>query len=469
LLWEQLQSAQGIGVPQMLESESIAEKRAKKADLAANYQEQLAFFKPAYPEMVKLQAQMDELDRQIGEEISLIRASVEAEYKTAVAEEQSLTERLDALKEEFTDFRNRNIQYTILQREVDTNRTLYDGLLQRYKEIGVAGGVGTNNVAVVDRAEVPGGPFTPNLRRNLMMSLMLGLVLGVGAAFAREQLDDTFKSPEDIEENLGVPLLGVVPLAKSEEDHQLQLEDPRSALSEAYRSLRTALQFSTSSGVPRTLLVTSARATEGKSTTALTLARNYAELGMKVLLIDADLRKPTLHKKLPGSDPGVGLTNCLASEVVTPQVFQKTATRGLTFMPSGPLPPNPAELLAGPKMISLLAVAAEQFDLVILDGPPVAGLADGPLLSSMAAGTLFVIDGGSTRRNAAKGALKRLHFARGQVVGAVINKLTVGGFGYGYGYGYHGYGYGDTDYYGQDRAKEIPDQRAAGGQQDGRA
>jgi capsular exopolysaccharide synthesis family protein len=259
-------------------------------------------------------------------------------------------------------------------------------------------------------------------------------------------------------------------MAKSDSDHKAQLADPRSGLSEAYRSLRTALQFSTSSGVPKTLLVTSARASEGKSTTALTLARNYAELGMKVLLIDGDLRKPTLHKHLDGTDSSVGLTNCLASEVVPPNVFQKTATRGLTFVPSGPLPPNPAELLAGPKMVALLSVASEQFDLVIVDGPPVAGLADAPLLSSIVGGTLFVIDGAFTRRNVAKGALKRLNFARGQVVGAVINKLSIGGFGYGYGYGYHGYGYGDTNYYGQDGAKEIADQRPGRGDgRDGRA
>jgi len=453
LLWKQVQSADGLGIPQILNDKGIQDLRAKRADLEGSYKDKLGFFKPAYPDMRKLKAQIDEIDQQIAAEVGLITDSIKAAYDASVSEEASLTQRIEQLKADVTDFNNRNIQYTILQREVDTSRSLYDGLLQRYKEIGVAGGVGTNNVSIVDRAETPGAPFTPNFKKNLSLALMLGLLLGAGLAFGREQLDDTFKSPEDVEDNLGVPLLGIIPLAKSHEDHVKALDDMRSPVTEAYRSLRTALQFSTSSGVPKTLLVTSSRASEGKSTTALTLAQNYAQLGMKVLLIDADLRKPTLHLLL-GCDDSVGLTNCLASTTIQSNVFQKTKVSGLTFVASGPLPPNPAELLAGPKMLTLLTVAAEQFELVILDGPPVAGLADAPLLGSMAAGTLFVIDGTKTRRNVAKAALKRLYLARAVVVGAVINKLDIRGPGYGYGYGY---GYGDTSYYGAAQPKQLAD------------
>jgi capsular exopolysaccharide synthesis family protein len=456
LLWQQVQAAAGIGVPQMLESKSISDLRAKRADLEGTYKDKLSFFKPDYPEMKTLNAQIDEIDREIAAEVNLIRDSIKAQYETSVSQEQALTKQVEGLKTDITDFRNRNIQYTILQREVDTNRSLYDGLLQRYKEIGVAGGVGTNNISVVDRAEAPVAPHTPNLKMNLALSLMLGLLLGAGAAFGREQFDDTFKSPEDLEEALAIPLLGIIPMGRSPEEHLASLEDPRSPATEAYRSLRTALQFSTSAGVPKTLLVTSARAAEGKSTTALTLAKNYAQVGMKVLLVDADLRKPTLHQYLE-CDASVGLTNCLTSAVVPPNIFQKTKIPGLTFMPSGPLPPNPAELLAGPKMLTVLSAAADQFDLVIVDGPPVAGLADAPLLSSVTLGTLFVIDGMRTRRNVAKAALKRLHFARAQVVGAVINKLNAAGSAYGY-----GYGYGDTSYYGHEQPKELTDKHGKG-------
>jgi capsular exopolysaccharide synthesis family protein len=455
-IWQQAQATTGLALPQIMQSEAIETMRAKQVELGAEYKEKLSFFKPAFPEMRQIQAQIDELDRQIASEVALIKQSAKAEYEAAVAEERSLAKLVEDLKTEVTDFRNRNIQYTILQREVDTNRSLYEGLLQRYKEIGVAGGVGVNNISIVDAAEVPGSPYTPRLSRNLAIALMLGLMFGGAAAFAREHLDDTFKSPEDVEENLGVPLLGIIPLVDAIKDPKTLFDDPRSPASEAYRSLRTALQFSTSGGVPKSLLITSSRAGEGKSTTALTLARNFAQLGLRVLLIDADLRKPSLHESL-GLDQNVGLTNFLAGSAMPPEALQHTDMSGLTAMASGPLPPNPAELLASAKMLSLLTIASQKYDLVIIDGPPVAGLADAPLLSSMAAGTLLVIDSKGTRRGVAKAALKRLAFARAQIVGAVINKLDLATTGYSYGYGY-GYGYGDTSYYGEGSPAKLTHQ-----------
>jgi succinoglycan biosynthesis transport protein ExoP len=449
-VWQQVQTTTGLALPQIMQSAAIETMRAKQVELSAEYKDKLSFFKPAFPEMRQIQAQIDELDRQIAAEVALIKESAKAEYDASVAGERSLAKLVEDLKAEVTDFRNRNIQYTILQREVDTNRSLYEGLLQRYKEIGVAGGIGVNNVSVVDAAERPVVPYTPRLSRNLAIALMLGLMFGGAAAFAREHLDDTFKSPEDVEESLGVPLLGIIPLVEAIDNPKALFEDPRSPASEAYRSLRTALQFSTSGGVPKSLLVTSSRAAEGKSTTALTLARNFAQLGLRVLLVDADLRKPSLHRYL-GLDQNVGLTNFLAGSTMPPEALQRTDMAGLTAMSSGPLPPNPAELLAGPKMLSLLTIAAQKYDLVIIDGPPVAGLADAPLLSSMAAGTLLVIDARGTRRGVAKAALKRLAFARAQVVGAVINKLDLATSGYSYGYGY---GY-ESNYYGEKPAARL--------------
>ena len=431
LLWEQAQASDGLSLPQVLEDKAVQKLRETRAALQQQYQDKLGLFKPDYPEMKQLKGQIDEVGRQIAAEIGVIKDSIKAQYDAAVAQEKSLADQVNTLKSQVTDFQNRNIQYTILQREVDTNRQLYDGLLQRYKEIGVAGGVGVNNISIVDNADVPARPYKPSLPRNLAISLMLGLLFGAGAAFAREQFDDTFKSPEDLEENLGLPLLGLIPLAQSAEEHAKMLDDPRSALSEAYRSLRTSLQFSTTTGLPKSLLVTSSRAGEGKSTTARTLARNFSDLGMNVLLIDADLRKPSLHEAL-NLDNDVGLTNCLTGAALPPDVFQQTGMSGLTFMASGPLPPNPAELLAGPRMLSLLTIAAEQYDVVVVDGPPVAGLADAPLLASMAIGTLLVIDAVGTRRGVAKAALKRLHFARAQLVGAVVNKVDISAQSYGY-------------------------------------
>ena len=456
LLWKQIASVVGLAVPKILESEAIGKMRAKRVELETEYQDKLSFFKPAFPEMKQLKAQIDEIDRQVSAEVALIKESVKAQYEAALSEEKKLAERVEELKHEVTDFRNRNIQYNILQREVDTNRSLYDGLLQRYKEIGVAGGVGSNNVSIVDAAEVPGAAYTPRLSLNLIMALMLGLMVGGALAFAREHFDDTFKSPEDLEENLGLPLLGIIPLVRNVESPDRFVDDPRSAAAEAYRSLRTAVQFSTSEGAPKTLLVTSSRPGEGKSTTALTLAKNFADLGLRVLLIDGDLRKPSLHQYL-AKEHDAGLTNYLAGNVSPPEAFQGTNIDGLTFMASGPIPPNPAELLAGPKMLSLLTVASQKFDLVVIDGPPVSGLADAPLLSSMAEGTLLVVDVGGTGRGAARAALKRLHFARAQMIGVMANKVDMSGRAYGYGYGY---GYGDDSYYGVDKPALVGEKPA---------
>lgn len=445
-LLHQAATTDGLALPQILNDESVRGMRERRAQLLTEYQDKLSFFKPAYPEMRQIQAQIDEVNRQIQASVDLVRESIRSDAEGKRAQETSLAQEMEEQKAEVLDLDDRGIQYRILQREVDTNRQLYDGLLQRFKEVGVAGAVGTNNVSVVDTAERPGSPFKPNLSKNLTLAFGLGLFCGGLAAFGIEFLDDTFKVPEEVESGLGLPVLGIVPASDTPDSHNQALEDPRSPLSEAYRSLRTALQFSTADGAPKSLLITSSRPAEGKSTTALLLAKNFAELGMRVLLIDADLRNPSLHKSLDRSAVA-GLSNYLTSNTLPSGAFQSTQHQGLTFMASGPLPPNPAELLAGPKMSSLLTVASAKFDIVVVDGPPVMGIADAPLLASIAAGTLLVVEAGRTRRGATKAALKRLHFARAQIVGTLLNKFNAREVGHSYGYGY-GYGYGDTDYYG---------------------
>src|SRR5262249_16188581 len=266
------------------------------------------------------------------------------------------------------------------------------------------GAVGTNNVAVIDRAQLPGAPYKPNLRMNLLKNISFGLLAAALIIAIFELLDDTFKSPEEIEEQLGLVVLGIIPI--SEGSVLTDIGESSNPIAEAFRSLRTALQFSTDQGAPKSIVVTSAQASEGKSTSAAALAINFAQLGMKVLLIDADLRNPSQHRNF-GRNNGAGLANYLAGGAMPENIFQKTDIDGLYFMPSGPLPPNPAELLAGPKMVSLLSTACEKVDTVIIDSPPVMGLADAPLLASIAAGTLLVIATADTRRGVVKGALKR--------------------------------------------------------------
>ena len=323
-----------------------------------------------------------------------------------------------ALKQESLDLQKRSIQYNILKREVDTNRDLYTSLLQRYKEVDVASGVGANNVFVVDRAMLPGSPSSPRLSRALLIALFLGLGAGFAVAYILERLDDRIRSVEQVELIPGLTTLGVIPHVSDVEE---QLADPRSALCEAYRSLCTTLQFATENGLPKTLTITSSGPAEGKSLTSVTIAKHFATLGRKVLLVDADLRNPSLHVKL-NRDNSVGLSNYLTGACTPPDAMQRTETPNLALIASGPLPPNAADLLGSARVHSLLSIGSEVFDLIVIDGPPVLGLADAQLLSSAAAATVFVVAAGSTRTGLVRGALRRLQLSRGSVIGAVLTK-----------------------------------------------
>ncbi|HEY6544989.1 MAG TPA: polysaccharide biosynthesis tyrosine autokinase, partial [Dokdonella sp.] len=417
--WKQAQGSRGMVLyGEMGQSSIIQTLQEGRAKLLTEYQEQLRLFKPGYPSMQQLEGRIKEAEQQIAREVATIKSAIHAEYLAALQQEQMLAEQISGARSAELDLQSRSIQYNIFKREVDTNRQLYDGLLQRYKEIGIAGGVSANNISIIDRAE-PGAKHSPRLGLNLAGGSLLGLFLGVLFALGFEYVDDTLKAPEDVEQQLQLALLGVVPRLKAPQTPVGALKDPRSAFAESYRSLRTALQFSTDQGVPRCLLVTSASAGEGKSTTALALALHFAQLGKRVLLIDCDLRNPSLHQQI-GIDNSTGLTHCLTGSAKPPEVVRKTRTANLSVIPAGPLPPNPAELLMGPRMLALLNVAVARYDLVLLDGPPVLGLADAPLLASLASGTLLVVEAGKTRVGVARNALRRLRLTRSRIVGAAL-------------------------------------------------
>jgi capsular exopolysaccharide synthesis family protein len=292
---------------------------------------------------------------------------------------------------------------------------------------------------VVDRAEPPGGAYKPNLMLNLLVGLVLGLVAGIGAALALEFLNDTIKTPDDVREKLRLASLGVVPKKKGADSVSEELKDQTSPVSEAYFSLRTSLQFTTDTGAPKSLLITSTRAAEGKSSTTLALSQNFARLGNRVLLIDGDLRKPAF---VTGLDPNEGLSKLLTNTDALSAHVLKTQFEGLSLLPCGPLPPNPAELLASPRLKAIIAEAVANYDMVIVDGPPILGLADAPLLAAVCRGTLLVVESGKTRTRAAIDAVNRLKAAGGNIVGAVLTKFRHQSHGYGYGYGYEPYRYG---------------------------
>jgi capsular exopolysaccharide synthesis family protein len=362
-------------------------------------------------------------------------------YRQALAAERALQGRVDSLKSELLGEEGRSIQYNIIQRDVDTNRALYDALLQRFKEVGVAGGIGTNNISIVDRALPASYAFKPNLLLNIILGLILGLLCGSAAAVGLEHLEDSELLPRGFQRKLGVPLLGVTPKLAGPTDVRTALMEPRSPLSESYFSILTSLQFSTPHGTPGTVMLTSAQAKEGKSTTSLALALGLLRIGSRVLLIDADMRNPSLHKTF-GRPLESGLSNLLTGKGKLKDYIQETGTPNLSLLMAGQVPPNPAELLSGDAVARLIAEAAKQFDHVIVDGPPVLGLADAPLLSRAVESTVLVIEAGRTSAAQARHAVERLFAVQGHIIGAILTKFDVRSAGYGYGYGYD-YQYGE--------------------------
>ena len=423
------------------QNKTISDLKHSKAKVDAEYQENLKIYKPAFPKMLALKGQVDEMDRQIKVEVEEIRKSVSSTYRAARAQELALKEKLDGAKQQQLALQGRNIRYSILKREVDTNRQLYDGLLQRLKEVGVAGGVGINNIFVVDKAQVPLAPYKPNLNRNLSTGLLIGLVIGLMVAWLLEYFDDSIRFADDVERETSAAVLGVIPRLKADAARSARIaiashDEPTSGFAEAYRSVRTALQFSTPQGAPRRLVVTSSSKGEGKSTTALSLAINFAQMGKPVLIIDADLRNPVVHKLL-GIENTRGLSNYLSSNMGALEAIHPTAIPNLFVMTTGPLPPNPVELLSSLKLLTLLSQCEEHFAHVIVDGPPVLGIADAIVLCNQVDNSVFVVESGKTRKGHAKAALKRLQQAGVQPLGVILTKIDA----YHDLYGYHSYYY----------------------------
>lgn len=428
-------------LPDVFQNLSVQRLTEERARADAVYQQNLNTYRPEFPAMLQQKALIDELDRQINAISASIKNSIRNEYTVAVNQERSLQGQVNGLKDDVLDLRDRSIQYNILQREVDTSRTLYDGLLQRYKEVGIAGEVTTNNVSIVDEANPPTAPSSPKLLINLLVAAFLGAGLGVLCAFVLEALDESLASPDDVEAKLGIAVLGAVPQLEKDQTPASALADLRSPFSEAYYSLRTALQFSTPDGAPRSLLMTSSRPAEGKSTTAFALAQGFARVGKKVLLVDGDLRNPSMHR-LMGVDNDVGLSNLLSGSATLASAARPTPFQNLMFIPCGPLPPNPAELLGSERIRRFLDSALAEYDHVIIDGPPVLGFADAPVLAANVGATLFVLESRGTRRGQAKGALRRLHMGRAHLVGVALTKFNAKATSYGsYDYAYD-YQYG---------------------------
>jgi len=314
------------GTAARLVSGVVENFKARKADLDMEYQELIKTYKPSYPRMQLLRKQIAEIDQKIAGDLAAAAKSAKTDFEAQVRRETKLEQRIDEIKQEILALQDRSTDYQALKRKVDTNRELYDGLLQHMKEVSVAAGIGTNNISVVDLARIPRAPYKPNLIKNLAIAFTLGLFGGILLVFIFESMDDMLKDSEQVEKHIGAPVLGSVPLLSATNRNSaeqsvplLTRQAPQSILGETFRSIRTSLIFSTSEGAPRVLHVTSSNPNEGKTMVVVNTAVVFAQTGNKVLLIDADLRNPSLHKMffLPNTQ---GLTNYLAGNVEPAQI-----------------------------------------------------------------------------------------------------------------------------------------------------
>ena len=431
-LYNQLQSIQSNSAaldsfPAILSNPFIQQQKAEMADLQrqfASVQERLG---EKHPEYQKVQAALRTAEAKLQGEVAKVVQSVRNQYLAARTQENSLMGALESQKREALSMNRKGIEYGVLQREVESSRQIYDSLMQRAKETGVSAELKSSNIRVVDAAERPRVPASPRRSFNLLLALCGGSMLGLGLAFFFEYLDNRIKTPDELKQHLGLPALGMVPaLGEKPLNGRYPLLGGGTPpnFNEAFRSVRTNVLFSSAEEGSKTLLITSTGPGEGKTTFSCNLAVSLAQTGQRVLLIDADMRKPKVHEAFDvHQEPG--LSNLLVGGVKASESVRKTKVTGLWLLPAGKLPPNPAELLGSQRFKEFLLSLKEHFDTIVIDSPPVMAVADAAVIAHRTTGVVFVVGAEMTSRHAAKAALDQLENARARFVGAVLNRVNI--------------------------------------------
>ncbi|HEX2776717.1 MAG TPA: polysaccharide biosynthesis tyrosine autokinase [Candidatus Acidoferrales bacterium] len=452
-------------------SEVLTELLKRKSDIDEQYAEALNQYGPNFPKVLRIAAQQKELDENLSRARKTLIESVQQEFNTARSHVELLQETLDKQRAEANDQAEKLIQYHILQHDAESDRLLYDGLLQKLKEATITVGLRSTNIRVVDPALAPGGPSRPQKARNILLAFLIGLVGGVGLALFREYLDNTVKSPDDIEALTGLPSLAVVPAMPGLNAHQgrlsrrtgeggapgrielLSYAQPKSQISEAFRALRTSLLLSQAEHPPQVILVTSALPREGKTTAAVNLAVTLAQLGDRTLLMDSDLRKPGIRRALNltlGKD--VGLSSYLAGvSSLDEATIQHPTITNLSALTTGPVPPSPADLLSSHRMREAIAELRRRFKFIVIDSPPVMAATDAVILSALTDGVLLVVRSGETPKEAFTRTRDLLAAVKCRLLGVVLNAVDSSAPDYYYSYRYYPYAYGYG--YGEDAEK----------------
>ncbi len=460
-------------VPQVQSNSALVDLLKKRTEVSSQYADALSQYGPNFPKVQRLQAQLKEADDSIEREKKKILDVLESDYQEVRQREVLLTQRLDQQKAEANLMAEKLVEYNILKREAEADKSLYDGLMTKLKETAISQGLRSSNIRVVDPAMIPSTPARPAKARNVTLAFLVGLVGGIGLALLREYLDNTVKTPDDIETLARLPSLAVVPqfadsngTAKKQRllqgfaanGHEKRIELvaqhlPKSQMSEAFRALRTSILLSQADHPPQVILVTSALPREGKTTAAANLAVTLAQLGDRTVLVDADLRKPGVGRLLNlGSGKYAGLSSYLAGvsslDLVT---VPHPAIPNLAAIPTGPLPPNPADLLSSHKFADAITELRTKYKFIVIDSPPVMAATDAVIVSVQTDGVLLVVRSGETPKEAFTRTRDLLNSVKCRILGVVLNAVDSNAPDYYYSYRYYPYSYG----YGPQEAAEA--------------
>jgi len=459
-------------VPQVESNTALTDLLKKRGETSADYADALAQYGPNFPKVVRLKAQLKDIDDNVEKEKQKILDVLESDYREARQRETLMSEALDQAKAETNQMAEKMVEYNILKREAEANKALYEGLMTKMKETAISGALHSSNIRIVDPAMVPTTPARPAKTKNIILSFLVGLVGGIGLALLREYLDNTVKTPDDIETLARLPSLAVVPQfvganghrrrgmlpAFSANGHEKRIELvaqhlPKSQMSEAFRALRTSILLSQAEHPPQVILVTSALPREGKTTAAANLAVTLAQLGDSTVLVDADLRKPGIGRLLNlGTGKYAGLSSYLAGVSSLDLVsVPHPAIPNLVAIPTGPLPPNPADLLSSHKLADAIVELRAKFKFIVVDSPPIMAATDAVILSVHADGVLLVVRSGETPKVAFTRTRDLLASVKSRVLGVVLNAVDSSAPDYYYSYRYYPYSYG----YGPQEAGEA--------------
>jgi len=460
-------------IPEVLQNSLIQDIKKQEVDIYKRLSELSKRYGARHPQIIALNNEMKTLNARKASEVQRIVNALQNEYRVALAREQSLKEALGQQKGETLSLNEKAIDYNVLKREAETSREMFDLLIKRFKETSLTEDIRTGNIRVIDPAQIPKSPVKPKKTQNILLAMVVGLSLGVGLAFFLEYIDSTIKLPEDISQHLKIPYLGPVPALATEtnpdgtlierkpQEDLITIFAPKSTASEAYRGIRTSLLLSSADMAPQVILVCSSAPREGKTITTSNIAIAMAQAGSKVLVMDCDLRRPKLHK-LFSLDRDKGMSNILVGSCTLDDAIVHTQVPNVDLIPSGPIPPNPSEILISHHMKELIEKARTRYERIIIDSPPITAVTDAAIVANMVDGVVIVIRANDTHREIIKNGIAHLRSINAHILGAVLNGVEMGRDSYYY-YQYYYY------YYGEDgertkKARQVKRGKAADGE-----